>query len=210
MAKAATRSVAVHMPEFDLRALNFRLIGDSPLICHAWSERAINRMLDDQTKVPKQAREARNPRRDFLESLYPHPEGGYGFPSVAFKAAAVDACTYVDGITKVEARGVFHINAELLRVHGDDPVMRRDMVRVGFGSADMRFRSQFINWHVDVPIRYNASVLSEGQIVHLFNMAGFHVGIGEKRPQKGGDQYGRFHVAKPHEWDGEPLAAAAE
>jgi hypothetical protein len=112
---------------------------------------------------------------------------------VGFKAAAVDACSHVANITKVEARGAFHINCELVPLIGE-PTMRRDMVRVGMGTADIRFRGEFKQWKAIVPIRYNAGVLSDEQITHLFNVAGFAIGIGEWRPQKDG-QYGLFHVA---------------
>jgi len=193
MAKAAAITSAISLPRFDLRNLTIKLIGDAPLICHAWSHKAKEEMLNKQMKKAKQAKEAKDPERDFRDSLYTHPDGGWGFPSVAFKAAAVDACSHVDGITKVEARGAFHINGDMLRIIGE-PTPREDMVRIGMGTADIRYRGQFDPWSVIVPIRFNASVLSAEQIVHLFNIAGFGIGVGEWRPQRDG-MFGLFHVA---------------
>lgn len=190
---ASVRSTSVQLPVFDLRSLQIRLIGDAPLICHAWSKKAKSEMLAKQMKKAKEAKEAKDPERDFRESLYPLPGGGYGFPAVAFKAAAVDACSHVEGITKVEARGTFHIDDDLLPIAGV-PTPREDMVRIGTGTADIRYRGEFLKWSVDIPIRYNAGVLSAEQIIHLFNIAGFAIGVGEWRPQRDG-QFGRFHVA---------------
>lgn len=192
MAKAEKANTAIVMPRMDVKRMTIRLIGDAPLICHAWSEKAKKEMLDKQMKRAKQAKDAKNPEQDYEESLYHLPDGGYGFPAVAFKAAAVDACSHVDGITKVEARGAFHINGDLLKIDGE-PSPREDMVRVGMGTADIRYRGQFTDWTVDIPIRYNASVLSDEQIVHLFNIAGFGIGVGEWRPQRDG-MFGLFHV----------------
>jgi hypothetical protein len=149
-------------------------------------------MRDKQAKKAKGPKAARDIDGDFKASLYPYPGGGFGFPVIAFKAAAVDACSHVGDLTKVEARGAFHIDGELLKISGE-PSMREDMVRVGMGAADLRYRGEFKQWSVDVPIRYNAAMLSSEQITNLFNVAGFAVGVGEWRPQKDGS-YGMFHV----------------
>lgn len=191
---------AIQLPRFDLRNIEIRLIGDMPLICHAWSHKQKQLMLAKQMKQAIEAKSAKDPEQDFRDSLYEMPDGnGYGFPCIAFKAAAVDACSHVDGITKVEARGTFHIDGELLRIlsgtKAATPSMREDMVRIGMGTADIRYRGQFDPWSVVVPIRYNAGVLSAEQIIHLFNVAGFAIGVGEWRPQRDG-MYGLFHVAK--------------
>jgi hypothetical protein len=72
--------------------------------------------------------------------------------------------------------------------------MREDMVRVGMGSADLRYRGEFKEWKTTFSIRFNKNVLSIEQIVLLFNTAGFAIGVGEWRPEKNGS-HGMFHVA---------------
>jgi hypothetical protein len=188
----------IDLPKFDLQMIQIRLIGDAPLICHAWSAKAKKEMLDKQTKVAKVARAAKDPLQDFYDSLYAFPGGGYGFPAIGIKSCAVDACSHVSDITKVEARGAFHIQADLLKIESGEPTMREDMVRVGMGTADIRYRGQFIEWAIDVPIQFNAGVLSAGQITNLFNIGGFSIGLGEWRPQRDG-MFGRFHVAREGE-----------
>lgn len=176
----------------NIERFQITLMGDSPLICHQWSEKAKKEMRDKQFKRAKTARAAKDPEADFKSSLYEHPEGGYGFPVIAFKSAAVDACSHIGDITKVEARGAFHINGEMAKIDGK-PTMREDMVRVGMGTADLRYRGEFKTWKTTLEIRHNANVLSAEQIVNLFNTAGFAIGVGEWRPAKDG-QYGMFHV----------------
>lgn len=196
--KKATKRAAVVvdqpivLPKLNVQQLQLTLVGDAPLICHKWSEKAKKEMRDKQQKKAKAAKEAKDPERDFRESLYTFPDGSYGFPTIAFKAAAVDACSHVDGVTKVQARGAFHINGELVPIKGT-PTMREDMVRVGMGVADLRYRGEFREWSTTFVVRYNANVLSAEQIVNLFNVAGFAIGVGEWRPQRDGS-YGLFHV----------------
>lgn len=210
MAKAPTKSeVGIELPPLDLRLMEVTVIGDSPLIVHAWSEKAKREMLDKQMKTAKQAKAAKDPKADFESSLYRLGDG-YGFPSIGFKAAAVTACTSVAGITKIAARQAFHILGEdidvkgafegtkarvnLVRIEGGAPSMREDMVRVGMGTADLRYRGEFADWHAKILVRYNANVLSEAQILNIINVAGFAVGVGEWRPEKDG-MNGMFHVA---------------
>jgi hypothetical protein len=72
--------------------------------------------------------------------------------------------------------------------------MREDMVKIAMGTADLRYRGEFSDWHARLLVRYNANVLSESQILNLINVAGFAVGVGEWRPEKDG-MNGMFHVA---------------
>lgn len=187
----------IEIPKIDVGQLEITLVGDSPLISHKWSEKAKKQMLDKQMKKAKTAKEAKDPEQDYKDSLYDHPGGGYGFPCVAFKAAAVSACRFSDGIKMTEARGAFHVVGELAKIDGE-PSMREDMVRVGMGTADIRYRGQFEKWKTRLLVSYNKAALSPEQIVNLFNIAGFGVGVGEWRPEKDGS-YGRFHVASEKE-----------
>ena len=183
------------IPGMNIKHAEIFLISDSPLISHKWSEKSKKEIRDKQQKKAKTARDIRDPEAEFDDSLYHIEGGGYGFPAVAFKAAAVNACSHVDGITKVHARGAFHIMCELVTIEGDKPIQREDMVRVGMGVADLRYRGEFKKWHCKIPVRYNANVLSLEQITNIFDTAGFSTGVGEWRPQKNGD-YGMFHVAR--------------
>lgn len=190
MAKA--KEVPMNIPELNIKMMTLELESDSPLICHAWSKKAKEEMLAKQMKKAKQAKEAKDPERDYQESLYHLPEGGYGFPAVAFKSAAVDACSHIQGVTKVEARGAFHIIGDMIKIDGE-PRMREDMVRIAMGTADIRYRGEFPTWSCTLQIRFNANVLSEEQIRNLFNVGGFAIGVGEWRPQRDGSN-GMFHV----------------
>jgi hypothetical protein len=200
--KIVTRETAgpqeIVLPQLRLRTIKVTLVGDSPLISHKWSEKAMKMMLDKQMKKAKAGREAKNPKKDYEDSLYKMSGGKYGFPAIAFKAAAVNACSHVDGITKVVARGAFHIPLELVEIKGK-PQPRKDIVRIDRGStADIRFRGEFKKWSCEVPIVFNENVISAEQIANLLNTAGFAIGVGEWRPQKNGN-FGMFHVLRTGE-----------
>lgn len=199
-------STTIELPALNIETLKVPLVGDSPLIVHAWSEKAIRAMADKQQKKASAGREAKDPWGDFCGSLYwldKRPEkpteedveaARFGFPAVAFKAAAVTACTSIGSVTKVAARQAFHVEGEFVEIKGPPPAMRQDVCRVGMGTADLRYRGEFSPWSVELTVRFNANLMSAAQVVNLFQTAGFAVGVGEWRPERDGP-YGRFHVA---------------
>ena len=198
LSKAKSESVEFELPRLNLQRMEVTLIGDTPLITHRWSEKAKKEMLDKQMKKAKQSKEAKNPKQDYEDSLYKLDDGKFGFPVIAFKAAAVTACTSIGGITKVAARQAFHIDGEYATIEGAPPKMREDMVKIGMGTADLRYRPEFFPWWTRLTVIHNANLMSPEQILNMLNTAGFGVGVGEWRPERDG-QYGRFHVADEKE-----------
>lgn len=203
------------------------IVGDSPLIVHAWSEKAKREILDaQQGKKAGKKKDFKNPVADFINSMYwldgtPNiPDGAseekaekifddaikkgarFGFPSVALKKAAVSAA-YRQGWTKdkVSANGSFWLTGvnddpEFLEIITDEPpVMREDMVKVGMGTADIRYRGEFHNWKCRCRISYlKDGVFNLENIIAMINLGGFCCGLGEWRTEKSGLS-GAFHVA---------------
>lgn len=213
---AAKTVELVEIRPIDIRKVTIRVVGDTPLIMHAWSEKAKREMLEKQMKATKtKARDAKNPVEDFIRSMYwltdmptEMTERGFekaiadgarfGFPVTAFKQAAISAA-YRLGWAKDKAsmRGAFFIDGDadqMLEIKSDPPVMREDMVKVGMGTADIRYRGEFRNWYADVEINYNANgQYTIEQIINVINAGGYVCGVGEWRPERDG-QYGMFHV----------------
>ena len=211
MAGVKKETEVITIPAIDIRNATITLKSDSPLIVHKWSEKAKKMMLDKQMKVAtSKGHDAKDPFADFVDTIYflsgkpesPTPEAfeealsngaRFGFPSVGVKASAVSA-GFRAGVTKnlVSMNGAFHIDEEYVEIKGV-PQIREDMVRVGMGTADIRYRAEFPEWSTTFTVKYNAGVISLAQLCNLFNLGGFAVGIGEWRPEKGGT-YGRYHV----------------
>ena len=208
---ATKNNETVSIPAINIQYATITVVGDSPLIVHKWSEKAKKEILDKQMKKAKtKGHDAKDPVRDFIDSLYwlegepvEKTEEGFakaiqngarfGFPSVAFKASAV-AAGYRSGVTKnlVSMYGAFHIDGEFVEINGV-PDMREDMCKVGMGVADIRYRGEFKEWSATFQVKYNASAISLEQLVNLFNLGGFACGLGEWRIEKGGS-YGAYHV----------------
>ena len=177
----------------NIAVVQFNVRGTSPLISHRWSEKAKQMMLDKQMKKAVKPHTAKNPQKDFEESLYllsngKHPKGPYGFPAVGFKAAAVRAAKSLPTMTMTDARSMFYVvpdDGDLVKIIGDPPVMREDMVKIS-QSTDIRYRGEFKKWSVVLTVKYNADVISPEQLLNLFELAGFCCGVGEWRMERGG------------------------
>lgn len=184
------------IPAPDLRTMKMKIEGLSPLMMHKWSTKALRQMEEahaGSTKTTK-IREARDPEQEFKDSMYKHPAGGYGFPGASFKLAAVSACRQIEGISMTEARSLFIVTNDLVKIKSPKPKMDSRPVRVSNGKADLRYRGVFWPWSTELTIRYNHGAITPEQIGHLLVLAGECVGIGELRPEKG-DKYGRFTLA---------------
>ena len=207
-----------------IQKVTLRLVGDTPLIMHAWSEKAKRMMLEAQMgKAKGKKKETKSPADDFIRSMYwldgmpeyadsaseeekmqafmASIESGarFGFPVTAFKQAAISAAYRMGWAKdKVSLRGAFFIDGDengMIEIHSDAPKMREDMVKVGMGTADIRYRGEFDNWSADLTVSFNVNGnYSLENIVNIINAGGYICGVGEWRPEKDG-QYGMFHIA---------------
>lgn len=195
------------------------IIGDTPLITHAWSEKAKREMLAKQVKAPKAGKDARDPQTDFVNSLYEMGDGTYGFPAMGVKNCILSAAHKDKGIAKTAVVSALWINAQmvrtrpalagaicdmpLLRIYGGDPEMREDMVKIGQGIkkiASLAYRGQFTVWAFKVTGRFNESVLNTEQLAFLIDECGLSCGLGEWRNERHG-MFGAFHRATAEEED---------
>lgn len=212
----AQKTEELFITNLDIKTVPLRITGTSPLIVHAWSDKAKQMMLDAQTKKTKtKAKDIRDPFDDFIQSLYwleGKPEEStpeafaksvkkgakWGFPVGAIKQAANSAAYRLGWVKNMTGlRGAYFLESEfgeMAEIKGSIPEMREDMVRVGMGSADLRYRGEFKEWYMDFNLKYNASGnMTLEQIVNCINAGGFACGIGEWRPEKDGT-FGMFKV----------------
>lgn len=174
----------------------------APLLCHAWSQKARQEMLDRQQgkKIRKQAKD---PEADFQASRYKFADGsGDGFPVTAFKKATVVGGGRVFGkaVKMTELRmnllflpdGLGTDGMQLVRLETAEPTMREDVVRLGGRTADIHHRAFYPEWTATLRIEFIPSLIDLGSIVALVDAGGMN-GIGEWRPERDGS-FGTYEV----------------
>jgi len=194
----------VELPPRRVEQTDIPIIGETPYISHAWSHKARTQMLDKQMGKARAKKPPKDPWIDFCESLYwmsDKPENPtqedidsaqFGIPAIAFKAAAVSACRLVSGIPMTLARISFHILGPLVEIKGK-PEMHEAFVRNETGVADIRYRAIFNEWSAILRVYYDPTTISLDNVVTLIDRGGFGPGVGDNRPERGGEN-GRYRV----------------
>ena len=196
----ATKAKSVEIKEFDIKQVVIPVRGISPLIINKFSHKAEQTILDKQMgKATNKKHAVKDPQADFEGAKHISAEGWEGFPAAGFKAAMIRGAKMI-GMVMKDTQTSFFVQADdqetqLVRIYGDSR-MRQDMVRVGMGSADVRFRPEYPTWEANLTIEFNEGVLSLDQIYQLVKAAGYGCGIGEMRPEKGKFNYGRFALTQ--------------
>lgn len=174
------------------------ILGTAPLIVHRFSEKGKLQMLNAM-QGRKMPREIKDPDAEYEAAFYRLTTGEFGFPVIAFKAATVGACRFYSGVTMTALKQFMFLagrpgngGQQLAEIHGE-PKMREDVVRVGRGGADLRYRPIFETWTTELRVTYVTSVLTRQSVLSLIDAGGMGVGVGEWRPEKDGD-FGTYRI----------------
>jgi len=193
----ATQAIKLDRPK--IQSARLRIVGVSPLITHRFSEKAKKQIRDKKAGNKKKNRDVTDPEAEFMEACYFLSDGGYGFPVTGLKDCIRRGGHKDLGIPMTLVSRGFFIHADesdLIRIDCEaGPKMREDPVRVGMGSTDLRYRPEFSRWGMTINFEFDTEWLTLETIAALVERGGFGIGIGEWRPEKGGE-YGRFKLAE--------------
>jgi len=190
----------IQIDKIDAETMLVPVLGTSPLIVHRFSEKAKKQMLDAMQgrQTPK---EAKDPEAEYQAAFYRlKDDGGYGFPSTAFKQATVGGARfYGKKLTMTALKQYLFFRGEpgedgqsLVRIEGA-PHMREDVVRIGRGGTSLAYRPEFSEWQTTLTVIYVKSALTRNSVLSLIDAGGMGVGIGEWRPERDGD-FGTYRV----------------
>lgn len=190
-------SMGLKLPPINKKRVGLRIVGISCLIQHQWSVKALGMIRDKHAGKKTKTRDIRDPEAEGTGAMYRTDKGQPGVPAMAIKSAIISAAHKDIGIEKTLVKKSLFIicndSKNILPMECDEPVITEDPVRVGQGSTDLRYRPYFHRWAVDILFEIDAELLQVEDLLNLIDRAGFGVGIGEWRPEKGGE-FGRFQV----------------
>lgn len=177
--------------------ITFGIQGLSPLIMHKWSEKALKMLRDKGAGKKTKNREVRNPEKEAKDGIHLTAKKDVGIPAGAFKKALINAAHKDIGIEKTLVRKSIFIETDdpgmIMKISADKPILREDPVRIGQGSADLRYRFEFRNWKCQISATIDSELLRPDDVLKLVERAGFGVGLLEMRPEKEGE-FGRFEI----------------
>lgn len=184
----------ITIPEIKICRMRIQIVGITELIQNRFRDDSKRQIEDKQQGKAKMTKAARNPDEEFRGALHVIEDGVYGFPGIGIKKALVAAGGRFADETMTILRGVINIDADLVPIKGQ-PRMRSDFVMLnsGKGPGSIAYRPGFKEWSMEVPVSFMSNMATESQIVNLFQIAGFAIGIGAWRPEKNGT-FGQFRI----------------
>jgi hypothetical protein len=196
----ADKDAQVEIDQIAAETIRVPILGTTPLIVHRFSEKAKRQMLDTMQgrKTPKVSKD---PDAEYDAAFYRLKDGRFGFPVTAFKLATIGAARFYprNAVTMTALKQFLFIRGEVgadgmgLAPITGEPHMREDVVRVGRGGTDLRYRPEFSEWSTDLEVTYVTSALTRGSVLSLIDAGGMGVGVGEWRPEKDGD-FGTYRI----------------
>ena len=166
-------------------------------------------------KDPEAEFNAARYRIDEHGKFIPAPNGkplADAIPARYIKDAMVQASRFIEGMTMVETKQLAFVepgkqgipiqvkNGKGYKTYGldiepeiDESIQRVGRGAPGTGAPDVRFRPIYRNWSAEFNVVFNESLISADQIIALLNLGGFHCGVCEHRPSRGGEN-GQFRV----------------
>ena len=188
----ATATVVITPPDFRHLAVDIR--GTTPLVVNRFSAKAMEIMRQTQeagsTARSRKTREAKDFDALFEGAKHVSDDGWEGIHAAAFRNAAISACRAC-GFKMTHARLAFMVMADGFdRVDGAPLVKLTEGVaeqwvaptRNATGVVDLRCRPMYREWGATLRIRYDAGMLTDGDVVNLIARVGMQVGVGEGRP----------------------------
>lgn len=199
---------AIAAPKFAVIAVPIKGSAGSPLVVHAFSQKARSTMRETQEAGSVAKKNRKREPKDFADlfeqAKHVSRDGWEGVAAAAFRGALISACRLVGfkmTIGKlsvfIEADGVSRLDGTpLVRIEGE-ATQFESMVRNANGSADIRVRPRYDEWSALVRIRFDREQMSEEDICNLILRAGAQVGICEGRPDSSssfGQGWGLFEI----------------
>lgn len=201
--KSKTTPTEVELLEIQQRSAVFLLVGTSPMIYNAVSEKAKRELLLPAGRKNSAARAQtlkHDPIVEYRNSVYRQPGDDVPtrlvFPASGFKRALAKAALDIPGATQAAVGRLSWVTGDKVPIYGV-PQLHMGVVR----SADMnhtpdiRTRAILPRWCCAIRINYVHPQLSERNVVHLLAAAGVLCGIGDFRQEKGAGSYGQFRIA---------------
>jgi hypothetical protein len=194
----AKNTLSIVIPEIANQELVVDIIGRTPLLIKRFDEKTQQGIEEAQQGVAKRKKEPRQPAEECERARIKDDKGRDCIRAIWLKKGMAAMGGYF-GIPRGNVEQGVYVVGDLLPIQfdGKKPIMNTARVRVGMGGmakTSVAYRPEFRNWSCKgVRIGFDASVLTPHQVVSLLNHAGGKNGIGEWRPQKGGD-FGRFDV----------------
>jgi hypothetical protein len=206
MRKAKTDELEqVQIVELTRAKIVYHIVGETPLLMNSMSVKAQRELLlprGRKTAAEKQGSLKHDPLQEYRDSIYRARKGSdtvLALLNTQFKAALCTAALDVPGAKKAQIGRLTSIEGgEKLALYGVPQIMCSVVRSADINKTpDIRTRCIVPRWACTVEVTYTIPVLNATVISSLFATAGYTMGVGDWRPQKGSGTFGRWRIVEP-------------
>lgn len=195
----------VQIVELTRARIVYHIVGETPLLMNSMSVKAQRELLlprGRKTAAEKQGSLKHDPLQEYRDSIYRARKGSetvLALMNTQFKAALCTAALDVPGAKKAQIGRLTSIEGgERLALYGVPEVMCSVVRSADINKTpDIRTRAIVPKWACKVEVTYTTPVLNATVISSLFATAGYTMGVGDWRPQKGSGTFGRWRIVEP-------------
>jgi hypothetical protein len=125
-----------------------------------------------------------------------------GLLSTAFKGAIRSAALDIPGASKAQIGRLVYVEGEMIPIFGT-PKLFMSVTRSADinKTPDIRTRAILPEWACKITVAYTEPLLKHTTITNLIAAAGYSIGVGDWRPEKGSGTYGQFRLVAPDDED---------
>jgi hypothetical protein len=198
--QASTTSSEISILELNQGELNVCILGTSPLIYNAMSEKAKHELLfpgPRKNAAERASNLKHEPFSEYRNSTYqnrnPKAETLLNFPAACFKKAMASAALDIPGAAKAQIGRLVWAVGDRVDVYGVPQIFcaitrSADMNK----TPDVRTRAIVPEWACRITLRFMQPILKGQTVANLLAAAGVTQGVGDWRQQKGSGSYGQF------------------
>jgi len=185
----------VQVDPIKIGEFKIKIKGLTPLLMEKMSEKTAQELKDRMEGKGKDKKKIKDFENEVEDKIHRTADGKVGFPAIGFKKAIVGAAPYMDGMNMKLAKSIV-VYGDIVPITFKKQVINKTIGRDSGRNRAPRpiWRPEFQDWNCELKVRYNSSLITAEQIVGLFKLAGFHIGVGGWTPQHDGS-YGTFTIA---------------
>lgn len=210
----AKPDTTIEVAEVQVDSMTLAIRGTTPLICNRMSEKAKRELLlplGRKTVAQRAASLKHNPIEEYRASPYTLSEDAptrLALLSTMFKGAIATAALDLPGARKAQIERLVHPVGNRIPLYGVpqlymSTVRSADMNR----TPDIRTRAIVPEWCCFVTMQWVKPIIHERTVINLLAAAGFSIGVGDWRPEKGSGTFGQFIITNPDDADVQRIMA---
>jgi hypothetical protein len=202
VAKKSADDGAITVIEITTSSVTYCLLGTQPMIFNRINEKAKRELLlpsGPKNQAERQANLKHDPVWEYRASPYRHTGDKtscrFYMPPTAFKSAICTAALDMPKTRKSQIGRLCWIEGTTVDIYGAPylymtPVRQADINR----TPDIRTRAILPQWAAKVTIKFAVPLIKETVVTQLLSAAGYTVGIGDYRQEKGKGSYGQYRL----------------